>query len=66
MNGNGASSRLEGVNFNCSLTGAHLDAYLAHWFAISCEPETENLIANLAHCAGRYELQFDPDLFEPL
>jgi hypothetical protein len=38
---------------------------LPGWFALYCEPEAANLIANLARCAGRYELQFVPNLFEP-
>ena len=36
------------------------------WFALYCEPEAANLNANLARYAGRYELQFVPNLFEPL
>lgn len=39
---------------------------LPGWFALYCEPEAANLIANLARCTGRYELQFVPNLFEPL
>jgi len=39
---------------------------LPGWFALYCEPEAANLIANLARRAGRYELQFVPNLFEPI
>jgi hypothetical protein len=38
---------------------------LPGWFALYCEPEAANLNANLARCAGRYELEFVPAAFVP-